>query len=171
MELIWLYVCHNPVFLHVISLTVPSSTEPVGLNPFDDEDDEEMPAKQPNSSPANVKKEEVVAKMLVNRKHLLLFCSRSLQIDFPLTVLSYAHLVCFLFAFIFPSFSLPGACCLSAWLHSVDHVLMNTRVHCVLCFFCFVFFPQCNLIMSSATVQSDLCWSVPKISHGKINIG
>ncbi|MCI4389047.1 hypothetical protein PGIGA_G00093300 [Pangasianodon gigas] len=49
------------------SLTVPSSTEPVGLNPFDDEDDEEeTPAEQPNSSPANVKKEEVIAKITSN---------------------------------------------------------------------------------------------------------
>ncbi|KAK3544838.1 hypothetical protein QTP86_027512, partial [Hemibagrus guttatus] len=47
------------------SLTLPSSTEAVGLNPFEDEDDEEeTPAEQPNSSPASVKKEEVVAKML-----------------------------------------------------------------------------------------------------------
>ncbi|KAI5094098.1 protein kinase C and casein kinase substrate in neurons protein 2 isoform X1, partial [Silurus meridionalis] len=49
------------------SLTVPSSTEPVGLNPFDDEEDEEeMPAEQPNRSPASVKKEEVVAKITSN---------------------------------------------------------------------------------------------------------
>ncbi|XP_036433319.1 protein kinase C and casein kinase substrate in neurons protein 2 isoform X1 [Colossoma macropomum] len=45
------------------SLTVPSSTEPVGLNPFDDDDDEEeTPAEQPNSSPVNAKKEEVISK-------------------------------------------------------------------------------------------------------------
>ncbi|XP_055046113.2 protein kinase C and casein kinase substrate in neurons protein 2 isoform X1 [Misgurnus anguillicaudatus] len=46
------------------SLTVPSSTEPQCLNPFDDdEDDYEEPAvHQPKSSPVNAKKEEVIAK-------------------------------------------------------------------------------------------------------------
>uniref|UniRef100_A0A8B9H380 Protein kinase C and casein kinase substrate in neurons protein 2 n=1 Tax=Astyanax mexicanus TaxID=7994 RepID=A0A8B9H380_ASTMX len=48
------------------SLAVPSSTEPVGLNPFDDDDEEEeeeeVPAVQPKSSPVNVKKEEVISK-------------------------------------------------------------------------------------------------------------
>lgn len=94
-----LCICHNPVFLHAISLTVPSSTEPVGFNPFDDEDDdEETPEQQPNSSPANVKKEEVVAKMLVNGTHL--FCSRS----------SYGCLVCLLFALFFLQFFLSDGC-------------------------------------------------------------
>ncbi|XP_076860975.1 protein kinase C and casein kinase substrate in neurons protein 2 isoform X2 [Brachyhypopomus gauderio] len=49
------------------SLTVPTSTEPVGLNPFDedgDDDEEETPAHQPNSSPVNVKKEEVISKIV-----------------------------------------------------------------------------------------------------------
>ncbi|XP_028809951.1 protein kinase C and casein kinase substrate in neurons protein 2 isoform X1 [Denticeps clupeoides] len=42
------------------SFTVPSSTQPVGLNPFeDDEDEEETPEEQANSSPVFVKKEEV----------------------------------------------------------------------------------------------------------------
>ncbi|XP_065127031.2 protein kinase C and casein kinase substrate in neurons protein 2 isoform X1 [Paramisgurnus dabryanus] len=46
------------------SLTVPSSTEPQCLNPFDDDEDEdEEPAvHQPKSSPVNAKKEEVIAK-------------------------------------------------------------------------------------------------------------
>ncbi|KAA0721492.1 Protein kinase C and casein kinase substrate in neurons protein 2 [Triplophysa tibetana] len=48
------------------SLTVPSSTEPQCLNPFDDEDedhnDEEEAVQQPKSSPLNVKKEQVIAK-------------------------------------------------------------------------------------------------------------
>lgn len=97
-------MCHTPVFLHIISLTVPSSTEPVGLNPFDDEDDEEeTPAEQPNSSPANVKKEEVVAKMLVNGTHLLLFYSRSLHIYFPSPCCCLMPILFFLFCFHFPS--------------------------------------------------------------------
>lgn len=116
-------MCHNPVFLHIISLTVPSSTEPVGSNPFDDEDDEEETAAvQPNSSPANVKKEEVVAKTLVNRKHLLLS-------PFPRCVVLVYSLLLLLCSSVF---SLSGY--FSAWLPSVDHVLINTRVHCVLCF-------------------------------------
>lgn len=142
-------MCHNPVFLHAISLTVPSSTESAALNPFDDEDDEEeTPAQQPNSSPANVKKEEVVAKMLVNRTHLLLFCSRSLHIYFPSQCCRLMP-CCLLFAFIFLQFLLSDGCI----------------------FFCMV--AQCRscvnkqflsiLVMSYASVQSDHFWSVPKI--------
>ncbi|KAI1882117.1 hypothetical protein AGOR_G00247380 [Albula goreensis] len=45
------------------SLALPSSTEQVGSNPFeDDEDEEELPAEEPNSSPVNVIKEEVKSK-------------------------------------------------------------------------------------------------------------
>lgn len=63
--------------LSVVSVAVPSSTEPVGLNPFDDDEEEEdeMPAEQPNRSPVNAKKDEVISKTLVNRKHL--FCCRA----------------------------------------------------------------------------------------------
>ncbi|KAI1888106.1 hypothetical protein AGOR_G00181630 [Albula goreensis] len=42
------------------SLTVPNSTEQVGSNPFEEDDDEEeAPTERPNSSPVNVVKEEV----------------------------------------------------------------------------------------------------------------
>ncbi|XP_041934623.1 protein kinase C and casein kinase substrate in neurons protein 2 isoform X2 [Alosa sapidissima] len=46
------------------SLAVPRSTEPVGANPFeDDEDEEESPQEQPNSSPTvTVKKDQVATK-------------------------------------------------------------------------------------------------------------
>lgn len=152
-------MCHVPVFLHVISLTVPSSTEPVGLNPFDDEDDEEeMTAEQPNSSPANVKKEEVVAKMLVNGRHLLLFCSRSLHIYFPSLCCLMPILFVFLFAFIFPQWLLIRwllfwvFCMVAQCSSCVKHV------YTVLC----IFVPQCNLVLCHATVQSDLFRSVLK---------
>ncbi|XP_061107300.1 protein kinase C and casein kinase substrate in neurons protein 2 isoform X1 [Conger conger] len=46
------------------SLTVPNSTEQVGLNPFDEEDEEEAetPAEQPDSGPVTVVNEEVETK-------------------------------------------------------------------------------------------------------------
>lgn len=130
------FICmyHLPAFLHVISLTVPSSTEAVGLNPFDDEDDEEeMPAEQPNSSPANVKKEEVVVKMLVNRKHLLLFCPCSLHI--------YFLLLCCLMPIIFVSFwliyssVLSFRCLLFPCMVAQCRWRVNKRMHTVLCVF------------------------------------
>lgn len=153
------YMYHIPAFLHVISLTVPSSTEAVGSNPFDDEDDEEqMPAVQPNSSPANVKKDEVVAKMLVNRKHLLLLCSCLLHIYF-LLLLPYTLHICFLFTVIFPQLSLSGACYFSAWLQCRSCV-KHPCTHVVVLL-------QCNLVISHATVQSDLFSSVLKIALEK----
>ncbi|XP_064198760.1 protein kinase C and casein kinase substrate in neurons protein 2 isoform X2 [Anguilla rostrata] len=44
------------------SLTVPNSTEQVGLNPFEEEDEEEAPAGEPDSGPVNVVKEAVETK-------------------------------------------------------------------------------------------------------------
>ncbi|XP_018602958.1 protein kinase C and casein kinase substrate in neurons protein 2 isoform X1 [Scleropages formosus] len=47
------------------SLTVSNSTEQVGSNPFEDDDDEEeVPAKQHSSSPVSVSKEEVKTKTI-----------------------------------------------------------------------------------------------------------
>ncbi|XP_051547552.1 protein kinase C and casein kinase substrate in neurons protein 2-like isoform X1 [Myxocyprinus asiaticus] len=50
------------------SLTVPSSTEPACLNPFDDEDDEDEDAAvhPPKSSPQNTTTEQVVAKTAIS---------------------------------------------------------------------------------------------------------
>ncbi|KAL4658411.1 protein kinase C and casein kinase substrate in neurons protein 2 isoform X1 [Arapaima gigas] len=47
------------------SLTVPNSTEQVGSNPFEEDDDEEVPVKQHDSSPVSITKEEVKTKTLV----------------------------------------------------------------------------------------------------------
>ena len=68
--------CLSPC-LRVVSLTVPTSTEPVGSNPFEDDDDEDLQGtvkEQPavvvnnnNSSPLNVKKVEEVKTLVKER--------------------------------------------------------------------------------------------------------
>lgn len=67
--------CLSPC-LRVVSLTVPTSTEPVGSNPFEDDDDEDLQGtvkEQPvvvnnnNNSPLNVKKVEEVKTLVKER--------------------------------------------------------------------------------------------------------
>lgn len=57
---------------HVVSLTVPTKTAPVGTNPFEDEEDEEeevaQEQQQKTENHVTVKKEEI--KTLVNRRKL-----------------------------------------------------------------------------------------------------
>lgn len=68
------YLCvngNNPSLTvsHVVSLTVPTKTAPVGSNPFDDDEDEEEEMAEEQHTTVNhnsVKKEEI--KMLVNRR-------------------------------------------------------------------------------------------------------
>lgn len=64
---------HNPslTVLHVISLTVPTKTEAVGTNPFEEEDEEEeqeemAEEEQTTVNHVTVNKEEI--KTLVNRR-------------------------------------------------------------------------------------------------------
>lgn len=83
--------CLSPC-LRVVSLTVPTSTEPVGSNPFEDDDDEDLQGtvkEQPvvvnnnNNSPLNVKKVEEV-KTLVKERPSPSFSSLSPSSSFSL---------------------------------------------------------------------------------------
>ena len=94
-------VCHSAFCLRVASLTVLNSTEQVGLNPFEEEDDEETqtetPAQQPDSSPVTVVNEEVETKTLVTDSYYqCLAALRLLFFSSPLLLIP-----------LFPSSSLP----------------------------------------------------------------
>lgn len=73
---------------HVVSLTVPTNTAPVGSNPFEEDEDEEEMAEEPETTviSISVNKEEI--KTLVNRRKKL---SANLQLPCPSLFLAFFH--------------------------------------------------------------------------------
>lgn len=127
-----IYVCvHvNPylIVLHVISLNVATKTEPVGTNPFeDDEEQEEMAEeKQTTINHVSVNKEEI--KMLVNRRKpsanpqplLFLFLFHLLLLRLSLCCVSCIS------SFSFLSFPQGSGCCVA--LHGLWMALHTASV-------------------------------------------